>query len=117
MDERDIGGVIFGATGGAHPLDVAFIAEEDQAEPWKSPLAPSRRLPGRWRSSCAAAHVGGAPARVSRNGLPGAHLRGGASSSSREIRRLSEYWGQTAKRPRATGIVTDAAEPRLGSRG
>ncbi|MEM5390164.1 hypothetical protein VSR68_42735, partial [Paraburkholderia phymatum] len=46
MDSRDIEGVIFRATGGAHPLDVAFITEEDQAEPWKPPPAQPKRLAG-----------------------------------------------------------------------
>lgn len=46
MDGRDIEGVIFRATGSAHPLDVAFIAEEDQVEPWKPPPALPKRLPG-----------------------------------------------------------------------
>jgi superfamily II DNA or RNA helicase len=46
MDSRDIEGVIFRTTGGAHPLDVAFIAEEDQAEPWKPPPAQPKRLAG-----------------------------------------------------------------------
>ncbi|MGF6439929.1 superfamily II DNA or RNA helicase [Paraburkholderia youngii] len=46
MDSRDIEGVIFRATGGAHPLDVAFIAEEDQAEPWKPAPAQPKRLAG-----------------------------------------------------------------------
>ncbi|WP_321937422.1 TOTE conflict system archaeo-eukaryotic primase domain-containing protein [Paraburkholderia sp. J8-2] len=46
MDGRDIEGVIFRATGGAHPLDVAFIAAEDQAEPWKPPPALPKRLAG-----------------------------------------------------------------------
>jgi superfamily II DNA or RNA helicase len=34
------------ASGGAHPLDVAFIAEEDQPEPWKRPATPLEKLPG-----------------------------------------------------------------------
>nr|WP_232442097.1 DEAD/DEAH box helicase [Burkholderia ubonensis] len=46
MDGRDIEGVIFRATGDAHPLDVAFIAEEDQVELWKPPPALPKRLPG-----------------------------------------------------------------------
>ncbi|WP_306770855.1 DNA primase small subunit domain-containing protein [Paraburkholderia sp. UYCP14C] len=46
MDGRDIEGAIFRATGGAHPLDVAFIAEEDQAEPWNPPPALPKRLAG-----------------------------------------------------------------------
>ncbi|RQU50074.1 DEAD/DEAH box helicase [Burkholderia cenocepacia] len=46
IDGCDLEGVIFRATGGAHPLDVAFIAEEDQIEPWKPPSALPKRLPG-----------------------------------------------------------------------
>jgi superfamily II DNA or RNA helicase len=46
MDGADIEGVVFRATGDTHPLDVAFIAEEDQAEPWKPPPALSKRLAG-----------------------------------------------------------------------
>ncbi|TDN58858.1 DEAD/DEAH box helicase [Paraburkholderia sp. BL10I2N1] len=46
MDGRDIEGVIFRATGGAHPLDVAFIAEEDRVEPWNPPPALAKRLAG-----------------------------------------------------------------------
>lgn len=37
---------ILGATGGAHPLDVAFIEEEDFAEPWRRPTEKAARLPG-----------------------------------------------------------------------
>lgn len=94
MDSRDIEGVIFRTTGGAHPLDVAFIAEEDQAEPWKPPPAQQKRLAGTmpasracgqdrrtgdrlcgWRPSGAAAHVGETPARLPGNGLSGPHAR------------------------------------------
>lgn len=46
MDGRDIEGVIFRATGGAHPLDVAFSAEEEQVEPWQPPPALPKRLAG-----------------------------------------------------------------------
>lgn len=46
MDARNIEGVIFRATGGAHPLDVAFIVDEDQVEPWKPPPALPKQLPG-----------------------------------------------------------------------
>lgn len=35
------------ATGSAHPLDVAFIAEEDYKEPWKRPAATSSKLAGK----------------------------------------------------------------------
>ncbi|WP_326491244.1 TOTE conflict system archaeo-eukaryotic primase domain-containing protein [Paraburkholderia sp. HD33-4] len=46
MDGRDIEAVIFRAIGGAHPLDVTFIAEEDLAEPWNPPPALPKRLAG-----------------------------------------------------------------------
>ncbi|MGH8737048.1 MAG: TOTE conflict system archaeo-eukaryotic primase domain-containing protein [Burkholderiales bacterium] len=34
------------ASGGGHPLDVAFVAEEDEREPWKRPPSQSNRLAG-----------------------------------------------------------------------
>jgi superfamily II DNA or RNA helicase len=37
---------ILRATGGAHPLDVTFIADEDQQEPWKAPTTVRSKLPG-----------------------------------------------------------------------
>jgi superfamily II DNA or RNA helicase len=37
---------ILRATGGSHPLDVTFIAEEDQQEPWKRTTLSKQRLPG-----------------------------------------------------------------------
>jgi len=37
---------ILRATGGTHPLDVTFIAEDDQQEPWRRPAAASKKLPG-----------------------------------------------------------------------
>lgn len=36
---------ILNATGGAHPLDVMFIADEDQQEPWKRMAVAPRKLP------------------------------------------------------------------------
>lgn len=36
---------ILRATAGAHPLDVTFIAAEDEAEPWKRPANSSNKLP------------------------------------------------------------------------
>jgi superfamily II DNA or RNA helicase len=46
MAPHDIEPTILRATGGTHPLDVTFITEEDQQEPWKR-TAPARpRLPG-----------------------------------------------------------------------
>lgn len=46
MDPRDIEPAILKAVGGAQPLDVSFIDEEDLAQPWKPPKSPSKRLPG-----------------------------------------------------------------------
>ncbi len=46
MSFHDIEPVIFRATGGAHPLDVSFIDEEDYAEPWKKPAPTAPKLPG-----------------------------------------------------------------------
>jgi len=37
---------IMSATGGTHPLDVIFMAEEDQQEPWKVRKSPQGALPG-----------------------------------------------------------------------
>ncbi|MGQ0652197.1 MAG: TOTE conflict system archaeo-eukaryotic primase domain-containing protein [Betaproteobacteria bacterium] len=34
------------ASGGVHPLDVAFVSEEDEREPWKRPHSQSGRLAG-----------------------------------------------------------------------
>lgn len=34
------------AAGGAHPLDVAFIAEEYERDPWSRALPPSKKIPG-----------------------------------------------------------------------
>jgi len=37
---------ILRATGGAHPLDVTFVADEEQQEPWKAPTTVRSKLPG-----------------------------------------------------------------------
>ncbi len=37
MAVEDIDPAIVCATGHAHPLDVTFVAEEDEQEPWKNP--------------------------------------------------------------------------------
>ncbi|BBA33866.1 DEAD/DEAH box helicase-like [Methylocaldum marinum] len=37
--------IIQKASAGAHPLDVAFITEEDEREPWNRPLGYSWRPP------------------------------------------------------------------------
>lgn len=46
MAPHDIEPTILRAIGGAHPLDVTFITEEDQQEPWKRTVSAKRRLPG-----------------------------------------------------------------------
>ncbi len=46
MAAASIEGVILHATGGVHPLDVAFVSDEDQREPWKRPAVAPVRLPG-----------------------------------------------------------------------
>ena len=39
------------ATGRSHPLDVTFITEEDQKEPWKQTTLASNKLPGKMPKS------------------------------------------------------------------
>lgn len=46
MAPHDIEPTILRATGCAHPLDVTFITEEDQQEPWKRTAQAKQRLPG-----------------------------------------------------------------------
>ncbi|MFZ1246950.1 MAG: DEAD/DEAH box helicase family protein, partial [Azonexus sp.] len=46
MATQDIEPTILLATGGTHPLDVTFITEEDQQEPWKRTAPARQRLPG-----------------------------------------------------------------------
>ncbi len=45
MSPRDIAPTILRGGGGVHPLDIAFIDEEDQAEPWKRPVPAAKALP------------------------------------------------------------------------
>ncbi|WP_322789098.1 TOTE conflict system archaeo-eukaryotic primase domain-containing protein [Thiohalocapsa halophila] len=45
MAPQDIEPAILRGGGGVHPLDIAFIDEEDQAEPWKRPKPAARALP------------------------------------------------------------------------
>ena len=45
MLAADLDNIIFKATGGAHPLDVTLLAEEDQDEPWKRPIRTQKTLP------------------------------------------------------------------------
>ena len=46
MPAHDIEPTILRATGNAHPLDVTFIDEEDQKEPWKRSASVSKKLVG-----------------------------------------------------------------------
>jgi hypothetical protein len=41
MSSCEVENAIQRATGGSHPLDVAFVTEEDEREPWKRPSAES----------------------------------------------------------------------------
>ena len=42
MSFSDLESAILRATGGGHPLDVAFITDEDEHEPWKRQLVPKK---------------------------------------------------------------------------
>lgn len=42
MSQPDLESAILRATGGGHPLDVAFITEEDEHEPWKRQPIPKK---------------------------------------------------------------------------
>ncbi|MDO9013267.1 MAG: DEAD/DEAH box helicase family protein, partial [Polynucleobacter sp.] len=46
ISAHDIEPIILRATGNAHPLDVTFINEEDQKEPWKRSASISEKLVG-----------------------------------------------------------------------
>jgi len=46
MPAHDIEPTILRATGNAHPLDVTFIDEEDQKEPWRRSASVSKKLVG-----------------------------------------------------------------------
>jgi superfamily II DNA or RNA helicase len=46
MDAHDIEPTILRATGGAHPLDVTFIDEDDLATPWRRESTSSKELAG-----------------------------------------------------------------------
>ena len=51
MPAHDIEPTILRATGNAHPLDVTFIDEEDQKEPWKRSASVSKKLVGQMPKS------------------------------------------------------------------
>jgi len=50
---ESIESAISGATGGTHPLDVTFIANEDEQQPWKSAPMLGSKLPGQMPESLA----------------------------------------------------------------
>jgi superfamily II DNA or RNA helicase len=51
LAQHDIEPTILRATGGAHPLDVTFIDDEDLATPWKRAAKRSNTLPGQMPAS------------------------------------------------------------------
>jgi superfamily II DNA or RNA helicase len=51
MAPHDVEPTILRATGGAHPLDVTFIDDEDLATPWKREAISSKKLAGKMPSS------------------------------------------------------------------
>ena len=51
IGREDIESAILLATGNTHPLDVAFIAEEDHKTPWKQRTLISQKLPGKMPKS------------------------------------------------------------------
>lgn len=51
MAPRDIEPTILRTTGGSHPLDVTFITDEDQQEPWRRAAQAKQRLPGPMHTS------------------------------------------------------------------
>lgn len=46
LSPQDIEPTILRATGGAHPLDVTFIEEEDHHKPWQQPVLANSKLTG-----------------------------------------------------------------------
>jgi superfamily II DNA or RNA helicase len=46
MDSSDIEPTVLRATGDSHPLDVTFVTEEDEREPWKRAASANLRLVG-----------------------------------------------------------------------
>jgi len=56
MSQHDIEATILRATGGTHPLDVAFVTDEDRQEPWKL-TSISKKLPGPMPDSLTVTHA------------------------------------------------------------
>lgn len=46
MNRGELESAIFCASGGRHPLDVAFVEEEDERTPWRRPAPVSNVIPG-----------------------------------------------------------------------
>ena len=46
MSRRDLEDAILRASGGRHPLDVAFAAEEEDSKPWQRPAPVPARISG-----------------------------------------------------------------------
>lgn len=46
MPRFELESAILRAAGGRHPLDVSFVSEEDEREPWKRPAPVSSRISG-----------------------------------------------------------------------
>jgi hypothetical protein len=46
MTPETLEAAVLKATGGVHPLDVAFVSEEDEREPWRRPHSQSDRHAG-----------------------------------------------------------------------
>jgi superfamily II DNA or RNA helicase len=57
MAPHDIEPTILRATGGSHPLDVTFITEEDQEEPWRRRVQVGQRLLGPMPASLTVTHA------------------------------------------------------------
>jgi superfamily II DNA or RNA helicase len=53
MEPENIEPTILRATGGAHPLDVTFVDDEDLATPWLPAVPAIRKLPGKMPESLA----------------------------------------------------------------
>ena len=51
ISRKDMESAILLASGNTHPLDVAFIAEEDQKTPWKQRTLMAQKLPGKMPKS------------------------------------------------------------------
>lgn len=59
MAPNDLEPTILRVTGRAHPLDVTFIDEEDQRQPWKRADAAKGRLPGVMPKALTVTHANG----------------------------------------------------------